>query len=378
MSGGRREYADLGAVVHLDGIPSVLKAELPSLYSSAFCTPEYFRIYHDRPEVLRACELREPRHVVVFTVQGATAEVLNRGWSIAPHAFMRAAQAVLRAHPQVRRIRVELDFAPDELTLPVRHLYSERDFVVELPSTPDEWESTLGSSTRHNLHKYHNRLRRQHDDFESRMIEGGAISLELVELAFSWNRASICGRGDRWFYEDEPEAPHRLWRLMQQGGVCLCAELDGKCAGVNLSVVVGDEWWALVTGTDPQYMQEHLGLIMFARLTTSSIERGCRRLHWSWGMPEYKQRLGGRPVSIHRASVFRSQFDRRLYMGERLSRRVWDGHDVRYLSRPWARRHRPGEPRTAIAPFAHDLLLRAVHGPRPWRSRLPQDPSRSL
>ena len=362
MSGDRREYADLGAVVHLDGIPSLLEAELPSLYASAFCTPEYFRIYHDRPEILCACELREPRHIVVFSVRGATAEVLNKGWSIAPEAFDRAARAVFRTHPHLRRIRVELGFAPHDLTLPVRDLYCERDFVVELPSTPDEWESTLGPSTRHNLNKYRNRLRRERPNFELRVIQGETLDLELVELAFAWNRASIRGRGDQWFYEDEPEAPHRLWRLMQQGGLCLCGAVDGRYAAVNLSVVLGDQCWALVTGTDPRYRQDHLGLLMFTHLVAASIERGCRRLDWSWGMPEYKQRLGGRPTPIHRASVFRSQSDRRLYAGERLSLRVWEGHDLRYLSRPWVRR--PGEPRTAVVPFVRGLLSRAAYGPR--------------
>jgi hypothetical protein len=347
MSAGRLPYEDLGAVVYLDDVPAALLAELTPLYASPFSTHEYFRIY-DRPRSLCACELREPRHIVVFTVKGATAEMLNKGWSIEPPALERAVEAIFRALPSLRRIRAELDFAPDELTLPVRDLYAERNFVVELPATAQEWESGLGKSTRHHLNRYRNRLRREHPDFELRTSEGEAIDAEIVRLCFAWNRASILAHGERWFYEDEPEASRRFWQLTQQGGMCLRGELDRTCAAVNLSIIVGDQCWALVTGTDPHYRGDHLGFLMLTHLVAAGIERGCRRLHFLWGMSEYKQHLGGRPAPVHRASVFRSRRDRDLYAGERLSVRVWEGYDLRYLSRP---RRRPGEPRTAVAPF---------------------------
>ena len=110
-------FPDLGATVHLDEAPPELLDELPGLYESPFSTAQYFAIY-DRPWRLYACELDEPRHVLVFTSRGATADVLNKVIEIEPSAVERLAAAIFRARPEIRRIRAEVKFPPRLLALP--------------------------------------------------------------------------------------------------------------------------------------------------------------------------------------------------------------------------------------------------------------------
>ena len=47
-AGRRASFPDLGAIVHLDGVPAELFDELPGLYGSAFSVAEYFAIYDRR------------------------------------------------------------------------------------------------------------------------------------------------------------------------------------------------------------------------------------------------------------------------------------------------------------------------------------------
>ena len=345
-----------------------LLAELPGLYASLFSTAAYFAIY-DAPRRLLVCELEEPRHVVVCSALGASAEVLNRGWDIDAPALARAARAIFRARPETRRIRAEVSFVPAELEqaagspaapLFVRELYREDDLVLELPASAEEWRGSLGASTRRHLREYGNQLRRRHPDFALSALEGEAIDPAVVNQVFTWNAQRVRAKGGHWFYDGEPAAAHRLWRLVGQGGVALRGECDGELAAVDLFAVVGHEGWGLMSGIDAACADVHLGLLMMAFTVAEAIGRGCTRLHMSWGNAEYKRHLGARPVAIHRVSIFRSPTDRALYAGERLALRVWDRRDIRYLSARagggCAAARRPGEPRTAIDRFARELV----------------------
>ena len=177
-------FPDLGAIVHLGEVPPQLLDELPGLYSSAFSTAQYFAIY-DRPRHLYACELDEPRHVLVFTSRGATVDVLNKVIDIEPAAIERLTAAVFRARPETRRIRAEAKFPPRRLGLPVRSLYHSDDQVVESPASQQgeaqavepltgqaAFERLLGSRTRKHMHAYRNHMRRSHPEFNLRTLRG--------------------------------------------------------------------------------------------------------------------------------------------------------------------------------------------------------------
>jgi hypothetical protein len=333
----RLSYVDLGATVHRDGnladVPADVLAELPSLYGSPFSTAEYFAIY-DRPRRVSVCELREPRHVVVFAPHGATADVLNKVAAIEPAAFERVVAAIFRAHPELRRIRAEIKFPPHELTRPLRQTYRSDDQVIELPADPSAWESRLGASTRKHLHRYRNGLRRKYPAFRLDTLEGGAITLPLVEQTLEWNRQRISAKGDSWMFADDQEATaDRLWRLLQGHGVALCGHVGDERVATHLRLFVGDDCWAHTGGFDPAYADVHLGMLMTSFSICDAITRGSARFHLTWGTVEYKQHLGAAPVTAYRVSVYRSRLDRALYARERWALLVRDRRDLYWRAR---------------------------------------------
>jgi CelD/BcsL family acetyltransferase involved in cellulose biosynthesis len=311
----RALYPDLGAVVHLDGAPDHLLDELPALYRSPYSTAEYFRAY-DRPRRIYACELDEPRHVVAFSTRGATADVLNKVLDIEPAAVERVAAAIFRAHPEVRRIRAEVKFAPRELNLPAHQLYWADDQTLELPASPAAWEQRLGTSTRRHLPEYRNRLQRAHPDFRLETIEGAQIGLSLVEQVFAWNRQRVVAKGESYIYDEQPAAPHKLWRLLQSRGVALCGYLGDELVAGELLLHLGPDCWAQLGGFDPDCADLHLGFLMTTFCVSEAIRRGAARLHFGWGTVDYKQRLGAVPVRAYRIAVFRSRLDKALYARE--------------------------------------------------------------
>lgn len=102
-------FSDLQATVYLDELPSGVDREVDALYSSLFSTVDYFSAYEDaRPT--GAVVMAAPRHVLLFTVEGDTVEVLNKTILMAPEDARRACLAVFRAVSGARRIHLEVMF----------------------------------------------------------------------------------------------------------------------------------------------------------------------------------------------------------------------------------------------------------------------------
>ena len=334
VPGRRVSYPDLGAVVHVDEAPAELTAELPALYSSSFSTLEYFTLYdRARPAELRVCELVEPRHVIVFRARGATAEVLNKVIDIGPHEVERVAAAIFRARPELRRIHAEVKFPPAELALPHRELYRADDQVVELPGSVEEYEASLGRSTRNHLRDYRNQVRRRYPGFELRIVAGDELTPELVARALAWNRELVRGRGEEWIYEQHPAWADKTWRLLRRHGVALCGFIDGELVDGQFLLFVGRDCWGYASGLDPSYRDVHLGTVMVVASAREAIARGCARLHLGWGSVEYKRHLGARPVIAWRVALYRSRLDRALYARERWRLLVRDRNDLYWALR---------------------------------------------
>ncbi len=326
------------AVIHLDGALDELLAELPGRYSSPFSTAEYFAIY-DRPRQLQAVELEAPRHVLAFTSRGATVDVLNKVIDIEPGAVRDAAQAIFRARPDVRRVRVEVKFPPQRIEGPHRAVSCSDEHVVELPASQAEYEASLGSSTRRNLRRARNRLQRTHPDFTLRTVEGADITYDLVRQAFAWSAERIAAKGQAWGFADQPLAMHQTWRLMTAHGVALCAFVEDRLVAVSLCLFVGRDAWAHTAGFDPAYLDLRLGVLMTSFVIAESIRRGCGRCHLLWGTPGYKRDLGARPVRAWRVSLYRSRLEQALYAPERWPVLWRERNDHYWRLRGAARRH---------------------------------------
>jgi hypothetical protein len=352
-------FPDLGATIDCDDFPADLASELPGRYDSCFCVAEYFDIY-DRPKNVSTCQLDEPRHVVVFTVKGATAEILNKVVDIEPDAVERVTTAIFRAHPKVHRIRAEIKFPPTELRRPARQLLRADDFVVALPATLDEYNQMIGSTTRKHLRQYGNGLARRHPDFALSTLERSEITPELVEQVIAWHLERMRAKGVVSMWEDTPDAPDQLWRLLQAHGCALCGSIEGRCVAAQLLLFVGRDCWVHTVGFDSAYENEHLGLLMTSYSIAESIRRGCAQTHLTWGTDVYKRRLGAAPVPAYRVSIYRSRLWKTLYRRERWTLLVKHRNDIYWRARAALK---------ARLPFVADWYSRL-------RGRSPEGPAR--
>ena len=336
-SGETIELPDLGATLYLADVPESLSDELPGLYSSYFCTSTYFELY-DHPANVNACVLRDPRHVILFSVTGHTADILNKRIDIEPECVNRVAASLFRVFPSVRRIRTEVKFPPVELRGPTRVTYSADDLVVVLPKTEDEYHSMIGNTTRKHLRQYSNQLRRKYPDFTLTVLEREQLAHGLLDQVLRWTCERMTVKGVESIYDEDPDSAEALWGLLQEHGLAVCGHIGGCCVAAQLLLHVGEDTWIHTVGFDSRYEDVHLGLLMTYFSLLESIRRGCRRTHMLFGTPVYKKRLGAEPVTAYKVSLFRSSPYKPLYATERAVMLARDRQRIYRTARRGAKR----------------------------------------
>jgi hypothetical protein len=308
-------YADLRASVYTRGFPAGLTDELPALYSSLYSTPRWFRLFED-VTATGACTLEEPRHVLFFSEDGDTVEVLNSFFTIAPSDVDRACTALFRALPRARRVHIEVTFPTSELRPPRRDLFSTDHLVIDLPTTAEEYTASLGKRTRGNLRNSQNRLRRDFSTFSTEIRPVGDDSRELVDRFVTWKTDRLSGHGRVNYWEDRPDLTATLIARLAQEGEVHTVTISGAIASLRFVFPVGDAVYAMLSAFDPRYEPYRLGFLSAYLMICDAVRHGFKSVNLQWGTPDYKLLLGAKPVTATRVSIFRSQRDRLYSLDE--------------------------------------------------------------
>ncbi len=329
-SGTRRvlRYPDLGATVHPYRVPPGLADELPDLYGSVFATLDWF-LALDRRVPTGACVLDDPRHVVLFWVDGGTIEVLNKVFDIAPRDVERLCGALFRALPLARRIRIETMFPPRELGLSCRSLLRADHLIIELPADVPTYVASLGKSTRRTIRGYSNRIRRDFPDLNTDVVKPAAAAGELVGQLIAWKAERFAQHGRTTYWQTEAGRTERYIALAARCCEAHVTSIGGRRVAIHLACRTGDSVVALEGAFDPAYERYRLGFLSMYWVVADAIERGARSLNAFTGTADVKTLLGARPVPAYRLSVFRSPLVRPLYVGE-AARVAWGRRWVYY------------------------------------------------
>ncbi len=303
------------ATVYLSGVPEGADREVDALYSSLFSTVDYFSTYDDA-QPTGAVVLAAPRHILLFAAEGDTIEVLNKAIVMAPEDARRACLALFRAVPGARRIHLEVMFPPRLLGLARRELYTADDMVVSLPASLEDYLAGLGQSTRQNLRRYQNRLRRAYPDLSTAVLPPEPERDDRFDLYLEWKRRRLQSQGETLYFDRLPDRIPRFRELLRRRGEIHLTSVGERIVAIVYTFPVGQACYAYQYAYDPDLDYYHLGLLSQYWVVADSLARGMRRVNFLWGTTYYKERLGARPVRAARLSVFRSQPARLYSLGE--------------------------------------------------------------
>lgn len=338
----RLTFPDLRAIVELGDVADALLDELPGLYNSLFSTRQWFAAYdQEYTAASGVCVLEDPRHVLVFARNGGTVEILNRTFVIAPADAERACKAIFRALPFAHRVHLHVLFPPRELRLPTRWIGTRDHLMLDLPGSVDDYEASLGRSTRRNLRLYENRLRRAFPDVRTEVIAPGERAAELLDLIVAWKVARFSAKGRTTYWEERPQEYASLHKLLQHDGEVQITTIEGRVAAIVVLFWVGSGACAQEWAHDPQYESLHLGFVSLRAAIHLAIERGAAGMDLLWGNAPYKERFGARHVPSSALSVFPTQAARLHSLGE--ARQVASSRlGLEWRRRYWQARHQGG------------------------------------
>lgn len=321
------EFADLGAVIHLDGVPPDVAERLPGLYGSFRCSVECLATFSStQPD--GACVLREPPHVLLFAVGGSTIVVLNQAFAIGPAEATRACRALFRALPGTRRIHIQVLFPPRELGLPMWVRGPIQHLSIALPDTVEAYDAMLGRRTRSGLRQHANRLRREYPDATTEVLAPGERSRELVDLLVAWKLARFHAKGITTYWQDDAGLPERFAELVRRLGEAHVMSIAGKPAAIAFTFPAGDTLCGLEAAFDPQYEHLDLGLLLLREVAREAVRRGAENLDLTTGGRQYKERMGATLHTAWGLSVFRRQVDK-----------LWAPREGYGVSVRWIRRY---------------------------------------
>lgn len=338
---GYFHFDDLCAEIHARVDPHKYATELDELYSSLLATVDWFETHEDAPW-MGACLLEEPRHVLVFTGKGDTVEILNKAFPIAAADVERACQALFRAFPHARRVRVEVMFPPSELRGPKLVLVRTNHMIVKLPSSEDEYLASLGKSTRKKLRQHMNRLARDFPDVTTEVLSsaGDERVPALFDKLVEWKNARFKERGRTTYWEDYPEMTGSFLTLLKRRGEVHHTTISGETAALAFTFPVGNVMCSQETAFDPAYGRYRLGNISQLWVASDAISRGFSALNLLWGTETHKSLFGATPEQASTLVIFR---DARSFLSAKQTWSVaWRAVRRRAHTEYWRARHAAG------------------------------------
>ena len=312
---------DLGSTVYLHHVPDWAAAELPELYQSCYAVLDYFLVCAHTND-MSACVLEEPRHVVVFAVDGSTVVVMNQLFEIDPESAIRVARSIFRAAPRVKRIRLtESRLDLDTLPMPTRVLGAASNMVLVLPSDVDKYLAGLSRGTRQKLRGYARRLEKAFPTHRFRILGPSEIDASFVHRIVEMNRQRMASKGWVSSYRDEDEI--FLMERARRHGFATTITIDGRMVAGTLGSRAGNQIYLHLQAFDNDYADYHLGLVTLYLTVSACIEGGVRKLHLLWGKSDYKLRLGCVEEGVQDGCVYRSPLWCNLSLQDAWRRARW-------------------------------------------------------
>lgn len=300
--------AEADIVVHENEVPPNVGPELDRLYGALYSSLTYFQSCASLAGVSTYVARRKgvPAAIFLYRREGTRLYVVNEGMRLEAAEVERFAQHMFAAADPVDMIILHaVQMETGRIALPQQRFFCAEDFIVTLPSTPQDYLARLGASTRKNLKRHRNRVDRDFPSFRHRIVERGDADERLIREIIELSRERIAGKGMS-FGIDEDET-RNIVKLVQRSGAVLLATIDGRLCGGTIMYRIGKHWISRVNAHDPAYDDYRLGMLCCYLAICKAIESGAEHFHLGHSWYEYKTALLGEFRTFDHVTLYRSR-----------------------------------------------------------------------
>lgn len=178
------------------------------------------------------------------------------------------------------------------------------NFVLTLPDSASAYHAMLGGKSRWKFRRTERELIEAHPSAEWRLTRDAEITPDLVYGIVALNHLRMEARGGRSAI-DSRHAASLLALARERGAVCACVDGARILAG-TICTRDARGWSLMVVAHDPAFDGLSLGTLCLFHTIEAAIADGARVFNFLWGRYAYKERLGGRMVTLGDRRFYRS------------------------------------------------------------------------
>ena len=289
-------------------LPAFVGPELIRLYRNFYSSLPFMQTFRklDDACVYAASSAGQSIAVLVFRKEGRMITVLNELMSMSGEEVRRFVEYIFQRYPMTQVISFPaIRTTISGLAYPFQQHNEKEDYVITLPSTPEEYGAALGKHTRHNLRRYTNRLVETHPTFNYQFHENGNINEEQFRAIVALNRERIAQKKKR--FSLDAGALDGMLRIAKKHGMMNVMQIGSRLCAGSICFRIGSEYFGVVNSFDPQYDSFFLGMTCYYQTICESIRRGGTRFHMAWDRYDYKTRLQGVREDFDRLVIYRSR-----------------------------------------------------------------------
>jgi len=287
------------------GLPLEYESFLVERYDSYVTNCRYYEIFHPTSDI-NYMLIHEDNHLIeliIFIKDGFTATCLNALVGINENIIKEFSRNIFEKYPAIQEIKIEASYTEYTFRRVVLSIRSH-DFIINLPSTIDDYYQELGRTTRSHMRNYKNKLQRDYPGVNYITKVGDEINEETIDKIMRLNFERIKQKG---------EIPHKdhtyvsvLYKYTLNYGCVSYIEIDGLIVAGCIAIISNKSMSLLIISHDNNYSRYNVGQICMVYLIQISIERDLKTLHLLWGELEYKKRFLAKPHPMNSYVIYKT------------------------------------------------------------------------
>lgn len=294
------------ATIYEREIPCFVANEIEKLYKNIHASVGYLKL-NTRFKNVNTYVARTGDVILtifLFEFERGKIDVLNQFIKVDQQEIDRFVQFVFAHFPDASVVTFPtIDATISSLSRPYRQVTLTDDFVIALPESVQQYEASLGKSTRRNTKACLNKLNRKFNAVSFEFYLNDQIDESHIRYIAELHRARLASQNVPC---DASVAECRLQLSRECDTMVGLVVIDGRICAGSISYRVGENFFASMLAHDPDYNDDRVGFLCAYRTVCEGIARGGKEFHFGQARFRYKDNLLCVRRDMSRLEIYRS------------------------------------------------------------------------